>query len=136
MVMISGRYQGNKHCEMTHEPSGSKIETDAPVDNNGLGQAFSPTDLLAAALGSCMMTVMAIYAEKNGIQLNSGRYQVIKKMQSAPRKISELEVEIHLPGHLEITQRQELEKIALACPVKISLHPDILIPITFLYDSF
>lgn len=133
MVKITGIYEGEKHCELTHGPSLSKIATDAPKDNFGRGEAFSPTDLAAAALGSCMMTVMGIYAEKNNIVLTGSRFSVEKHMKQNPRMISELDVQLDLPQTLSESERDTLENIALNCPVKLSLHPDIKMTIAFNY---
>jgi putative redox protein len=136
MVVITGQYLGEKHCKMVHGPSNSILKTDAPLDNNGKGENFSPTDLVAAALGSCLMTIMGIYADKNNINITGSTYKVVKKMQQAPRKIAELEVEIVLPEHLSAEERVNLEAVAMECPVKKSLHPDVQLPITFFYKSF
>lgn len=133
MVKITGIYEGEKHCELTHGPSLYKIETDAPKDNFGRGEAFSPTDLAAAALGSCMMTVMGIYAEKSHIVLTGSRFSVEKHMKQNPRMIAELIVQLDLPKSLSEMERETLEDIALNCPVKLSLHPDIKLSITFNY---
>lgn len=134
MIKIEVKYTGQKHCDLTHTPSGSLISTDAPKDNNGRGETFSPTDLVASALISCMTTVMAIDAEKNNIDLNGSYGNVIKQMQSEPRKIAGLPIEMHLPQALTPEWRTRLEKIAWECPVKRSLNPDIKIEIQFIYD--
>lgn len=135
MVAMTGSYLGDKRCQLTHGPSMSKINTDAPKDNNGKGEAFSPTDLVGAALGACMLTVMAIYAEKNEINLMGSRYEVTKKMKLSPRMIHELELTVTLPAFLTTEQRATLEEIAHNCPVKLSLHPDISISVSFKYES-
>lgn len=135
MVTMTGIYEGEKHCTLTHGPSQTKIHTDAPKDNNGRGEAFSPTDLVGAALGSCILTTMAIYAEKNGFDIKGASFQVTKKMKLEPRKIHELAVEISLPEKLSPEQRSALEPIAHTCPVTRSLHPDMLIPVNFNYKS-
>lgn len=135
MVAMTGNYEGEKHCTLTHGPSQSKIHTDAPKDNNGRGEAFSPTDLVGAALGSCILTTMAIYAEKHGLNLLGSSFKVEKKMQLSPRKIAELTLDITLPSHLSSEQKIILEEIAQTCPVTKSLHPDIKIPISFNYVS-
>lgn len=135
MVEISGFYNGDKHCTLTHGPSSTIIHTDAPVDNNGKGESFSPTDLLAASYGSCLMTVMAIYAEKNNLDLRGSTFKIIKNMKTSPRQIDSLEVELTLPGKLSIDERETLEKIAYTCPVKLSLNPEIKLPIHFRYES-
>lgn len=135
MVTMTGVYEGEKHCTLTHGPSQTQIHTDAPKDNNGRGEAFSPTDLVGAALGSCVLTTMAIYGEKNGFDITGASFQVTKKMKLEPRKIHELTLEITLPESLTQDQRSALEPIAHACPVARSLHPDLLIPVTFTYKS-
>lgn len=134
MVNMTGIYEGEKHCQLTHGPSGAHISTDAPKDNNGRGEAFSPTDLVGAALGSCMLTVMSIAAEKDGVSLLNSRMSVDKEMQQTPRKIAKLTVVLHLPQTLPTEYRRKLETIAHNCPVKLSLHPDLQIPVQFHYD--
>lgn len=134
MVLSKVIYQGEKHCELTHGPSGAKFETDAPKDNNGRGESFSPTDLVAAALGACALTVMAIDAEKNGLTLKGSHCSVEKEMVSNPRRIGGLKVNIHLPQTLKTDERKKLEQIALTCPVKESLNANIQIPIEFHYS--
>lgn len=135
MVMMTGIYEGKLHCSVTHGPTQSKISTDAPKDNNGLGEAFSPTDLLGAALGSCILTTMAIFGGKEGLDITGASFTVTKKMQLSPRKVSELALEITLPEKLSGAQRSMLEEIAYTCPVTKSLNPDIKLPITFHYKS-
>lgn len=134
MVKMSLVYQGEKHCELVHEPSGSRIQTDAPKDNHGRGEAFSPTDLCSVSLGSCMLTVMAIEAEKEGLVLNGARASVTKEMTPAPRRIGRLGVEVHLPSKLTPEWRKKLEEIGAGCPVKRSLHPDIVVDVKYHYD--
>lgn len=133
MVEILGFYEGDKHCTLTHIPSKTNIHTDAPVDHEGRGESFSPTDLLAAAYGSCLMTVMAIYADKKKLDLGGATFKVVKNMSPAPRQVDSLEVEISLPESLNLIDREILENIALTCPVKLSLNPTIKLPITFNY---
>jgi putative redox protein len=123
-------YQGDLHCAVTHAPSGAVLQTDAPVDNEGKGEAFSPTDLVGAAMGSCMATIMGIFARKSGIPLEGLRIQVTKEMtSSAPRKIARLATDIWFPGGLP--QNPALERAALTCPVHQSLHPDVEKPVNF-----
>ena len=136
MVTMTGVYEGDKHCVITHGPSGNIIHTDAPKDNNGRGEAFSPTDMVGAALGSCILTTMAIYAEKNGIELKGSAFLVTKKMKMEPRQIHELAVEITLPEKLSTDERETLEKIAYTCPVTRSLSAEVKIPVVFHYKSF
>lgn len=134
MVKMTALYEGEKHCQLTHGPSGAHISTDAPKDNNGRGEAFSPTDLVGAALGSCMLTVMAITAEKDGVSLLNSRMSVEKEMHQTPRRIAKLTVTLHLPEDLPTEYRRKLENIAHNCPVKLSLHPEMQIPVQFHYD--
>lgn len=134
MVQMSVIYQGDKHCELTHGPSGTKISTDAPKDNNGRGEAFSPTDLCAVSLATCALTVMAIAAEKENISLQGATASVTKEMQAEPRQISRIGLALHLPRALTPDWRAKLEAIAMNCPVKRSLNPDIKIATTFAYD--
>ncbi len=126
MVRIQLSYQGGLRCAATHEPSGNTISTDAPVDNNGRGETFSPTDLVATALGACMATVMGIVGERKGIPLEGLRIEVRKHMsEDAPRRISKLEVDLHIPVPSSHPERKLLESAARGCPVHHSLHPDI-----------
>ncbi|ASD65112.1 OsmC family protein [Bdellovibrio bacteriovorus] len=134
MVKMSGVYQGHKHSEIKHGPSGAALETDAPKDNNGKGEAFSPTDLVGAAMGSCMMTVMAIAADKDGVELKGARFEVEKEMGVNPRRIVKLNVVLHMPQSIPHDYRKKLEQIALTCPVKQSVHPDMQVPVLFHYD--
>jgi len=134
MVEITGIYEGEKHCHLTHGPSKNNIQTDAPKDNNGRGEAFSPTDLLAASLGSCMLTVMGIYADNHGLSIKGSSFRVLKEMAASPRKVSSLTVEIKMPASLSQKDRETLQRVAETCPVKLSLHPDIQIPLSFDYS--
>jgi len=126
-------YKNNLRTEAQHIASGQKIITDAPVDNNGKGEAFSPTDLVATALASCMITIMAIAAEKNGINISETSASVKKIMGTNPRTISDIVIEIKMSKDLALKDRKRLEKAALACPVHKSLHPDMNKEITFSY---
>src|SRR5688572_4195709 len=99
-VRITGKYIGNKKTELVHEPSGAKLVTSAPVDNQGDGSSFSPTDLLAASLAACQMTVMSIVADRDGIPIEGSHFAVEKHMQQSPRRIAKLPVVIHLPEAL------------------------------------
>jgi putative redox protein len=136
MVYIKVIYDGDLHCTLTHGPSGTTIKTDAPTDNMGKGEFFSPTDLVAAALGSCIVTIMGIYAKKNHISLIGLKAEVSKEMMSVPvRKISRLEAKISMPKGLTPSQRQALEKVALTCPVHKSLSSEVAAPISFHYED-
>jgi putative redox protein len=132
MVNIQIEYQGDLHCKATHGPSGTELSTDAPVDNQGRGESFSPTDLLATALGTCMMTIMAIAARTQNIDIAGATVNVDKEMTATlPRKIARLTVKFHVPLALDEEDRVKLERAALACPVHKSLHPDVETPIEF-----
>lgn len=133
-VMITGRYLGDKKALMTHGPSRTELRTAAPVDNQGDGSSFSPTDLLATALGSCMLTVMSIKAENDGMNYSGAHFSVEKIMSASPRRVGELKVEFHLPRTLTDIERQKLEKTAATCPVHHSLHPDVKVDLKFHYD--
>ena len=126
MVEIKLTYEGGLHCSATHMPSGSTLVTDAPVDNNGLGQAFSPTDLVATALASCMATVIGIVAKRKEIAVE-GMSVVARKFMSLdqPRRISRLELDIDIPLPASHPDRRILESAARSCPVHHSIHPEI-----------
>ena len=127
-------YQNNLRTESEHIASGEKIITDAPADNNGKGEAFSPTDLVATALGSCMITIMAISANKYDIDVTGTNASVKKIMGSDPRRISEISIDINMNKNIEEKDRKRLERAALACPVHKSLHPDLEKKIRFIYS--
>jgi putative redox protein len=134
MVKMSVIYSGQLHCELTHGPSGSKIETDAPKDNQGRGERFSPTDLVGAALASCIVTTMAIVAQRDGIPFEDAKAEVGKEMSAQPpRRIAGLPVSVTMSAKLTADQRKKLENAALHCPVHKSLHPDVDAKITFNY---
>lgn len=136
MVQIDVAYQGELRCEARHGPSGSVLVTDAPLDNHGKGQSFSPTDLVATALGTCMLTVMGIVAARHGIDLAGTRATVIKEMATAPvRRIGRLPVTIAFARNFGAEQKKLLETAALTCPVHKSLHPDIESKVTFQYPG-
>lgn len=136
MVEITIDYTGELRCKSTHVPSGETLNTDAPVDNNGRGETFSPTDLVATALGSCMATIMGIVAERKDIDLKGMSITVGKHMSAdQPRRISKLDVCIHVPLNAEHPDRKLLENAALTCPVHQSLHADIEVPIKWLWQS-
>ncbi len=132
MVRINIEYQGQLHCSAVHTPSGRKLETDAPKDNSGRGESFSPTDLVATALGSCMLTVMGIAARSLNLDLDSANVTVDKEMVAMPiRRIAKLKVVLNLPKNISQEYRIKLEQAAFNCPVHKSLHPEIEIPIEF-----
>jgi Predicted redox protein, regulator of disulfide bond formation len=132
MVAIQLEYQGDLHCQAVHGPSGTILTTDAPKDNHGRGESFSPTDLVATALGSCILSVMGITARALNVDLAGTTATVEKEMVNAPvRRIQRLSVKIHVPRAVSEAHRQTLEKAAHTCPVHQSLHPDVQKPIEF-----
>ncbi|MEY5027681.1 MAG: hypothetical protein RLZZ244_3209 [Verrucomicrobiota bacterium] len=135
MVRVEIEYQGELHCEAVHGPSQSRVGTDAPVDNHGRGEAFSPTDLVATALGSCMATIMGIVAQRHGIELRGMRISVEKEMAQAPvRRIARLTTRIVVPLGADHPKRALLEQAALTCPVHASLHPEVEKPVEFVWQ--
>jgi putative redox protein len=131
MVTITARYEGDLCCTASNGPSGAQLSTDAPKDNEGLGRYFSPTDLVATALATCILTTMGIVARRRGIVLQGASASVEKHMQSQPRRIARLPVVLSIPGSFDAEQRKVLEAAAHGCPVHKSLHPDLDAPITF-----
>jgi len=128
-------YKGDLRTEALHVRSGQMIITDAPVDNQGKGEAFSPTDLLSASLGSCMMTLMGIAARTHQINIEGTSMKITKIMASNPRKVSEVILEISMPGkNYSEKDKMILEKAAVTCPVALSLHPDIKQTVHFSFD--
>ena len=131
MVEIRMEYQGGLRCSATHGPSGTALVTDAPVDNQGKGEAFSPTDLLASALGTCMLTTMAIVGDREGWEIAGARARVEKHMDLEPfRRVGRVVVELDFPAGLPVEARPRLEEAARGCPVARSLHPDTAIDLT------
>ncbi len=135
MIPISITYDGDLRCTAQHGPSGAVIVTDAPVDNHGKGEAFSPTDLTATSLGCCMATVMGIVAQRKSIDLKGMKIEVGKTMTaSPPRRIARLDVTLYLPIPRDHPDRELLEATAHSCPVHRSLNPDIEQVVTFVYQ--
>jgi putative redox protein len=134
MVAIELEYEGDLHCKAVHGPSGTVLTTDAPKDNQGRGESYSPTDLVATALGSCILTVMGIMGRTLGIEMAGTKATVEKEMASAPvRMIHALRVKIHVPHYVSPENRIRLERAAHTCPVHRSLHPDVQKPIEFVW---
>ncbi len=136
MVDIHIGYEGELRCEATHGPSSAIFHTDAPTDNHGKGESFSPTDLVATGLGTCMITVMGILARSRDYDLAGTRIHVKKHMTaSPPRRIARLEVSLSVPREvaekLDMAQRGDLEQAAHTCPVRLSLLPAIDVPVSF-----
>ena len=131
MVQIDITYQGGLRCEAVHGPSGMKLVTDAPVDNQGKGESFSPTDLVATGLGVCIPTIMGIVAEREKIDLTGIRITVQKEMSA--RRIAKLSVRIVMPRGLTEQQKAKLERAAYTCPVHQTLQGNVEMPIEFVY---
>jgi len=131
-VEITVTYQGGLRCEAAHGPSGRTLHTDAPVDNQGKGESFSPTDLVGTALGTCMLTIMGIMAERHGIALEGATIKVEKHMVADPaRRIARLPVVITVPGALDDKQKKLLINAAETCPVHKTLGANVEMPITW-----
>lgn len=133
-VEITGSYLGAKKVKLTHGPSGELLVTEAPKDNGGEGKSFSPTDLIAAAFGSCVLTTIAIVAERLGIEISGMTMRVEKHMSAEPRRVGNIPLEVHLPKALSEDDRGKVERAGRACPVHKSLHPDVQAEISFIYD--
>ena len=126
MPTVSCRYRGELRCEATHHGSGAVLITDAPIDNAGKGEEFSPTDLLATSVATCMLTIMGITAKSRNWSIEGSTAEVDKQMnQSGPRKVEKLRVHLKLPQQLSNEQRSLLQRVAEQCPVKRSLDPSI-----------
>jgi putative redox protein len=135
MVTIQFEYQGDLHCKAVHGSSGTELNTDAPKDNQGRGESFSPTDLVATALGTCMLTVMGIMARTLNIDIAGTTATVEKEMTSTPpRRIESLTVKIHIPHSLSPENKEKIERAAHTCPVHKSLHPDVHTTIEFIWE--
>lgn len=135
-VNIEIVYEGQLHCAATHGPSGIQLATDAPTDNGGKGESFSPTDLVATALGTCMVTIMGLVAQRRQWNIAGTKVHVAKEMALQPvRRIGKLTVRIEVAQGAALTadERQLLENAAHTCPVHKSLHPDVAMPIEFVY---
>jgi putative redox protein len=132
MVEITTEYQGQLRCTAKHGPSGNTLFTDAPKDNMGKGEAFSPTDLVATALATCVLTTMGIVAQRHNLDMTGATARVTKEMVTAPlRRIGRLALSVHMPHKLSADDQQRLENAAHTCPVHKSLHADVDAPITF-----
>jgi uncharacterized OsmC-like protein len=132
MVSMKGIYLGGLRTELTHLKSGNVVITDAPTDNNGRGEAFSPTDLTCASLSSCMMTLMGMLADREAINLTGLQSEIVKIMASDPRRIAEIQITFFHPG-LNVTeiQREKLKRAAMTCPVALSVSPEIKQTVVF-----
>lgn len=135
MTTVKTTYLGDLRTEATHLQSGTKILTDAPTDNQGRGEAFSPTDLLATALGSCMLTIMGIGARTHGFSIDGTQVEITKVMGTAPRRVVEIVVELTFPSSYSDKHRRVIEVSAKECPVASSLHPDLKQTLIFHYPQ-
>ncbi|MDB5156825.1 MAG: OsmC-like protein [Mucilaginibacter sp.] len=131
MATIHTTYLGGLRTEATHLQSGTKIITDAPTDNKGKGEAFSPTDLLAESLAGCMLTTMGIAADAHGIDMDGTECEVTKIMAANPRRVAEVVTNLKFPKEYTDHEKNILEKAALTCPVAVSLHPDVVKTVNF-----
>ncbi len=136
MVKIDTVYEGDLRCKALHSPSQSTLITDAPKDNHGKGESFSPTDLVASALGSCMMTIMGIVSKRKGLIIEGTEAKIDKFMGTDPRRITEIKIDFYFPVDFSEDERKLLEKSALNCPVAKSLSSDLKQNIEFHYPSF
>ncbi len=132
MTTVTAKYLGNLRVECTHSATGTQIITDAPADNHGKGEAFSPTDLCVTALASCAMTIIGIYGQSHDVDVTGTKIEVIKTMSANPRRIGKIEVTFIMPDR-QYTEKQKtmIERAAKTCPVHLSLHPDIEKVMTF-----
>lgn len=134
MTSVTIEYQGNLRCKAVHELSGTVLTTDAPRDNHGKGESFSPSDLVATALGSCILSVMGLKARMLNVDISGATAVVDKEMANAPaRKIKKIAVKVRVPHQLSTEQRQALEAAAHTCPVHKSMHPDVEMPIEIVW---
>jgi len=135
IVAIEGTYEGDLRVRAVHGPSGTSILTDAPKDNEGKERSFSPTDLVATALGTCILTILGIHARRRGVDLSGARFRTTKEMASAPlRRVARLVTTLTLPASIGPEDRRALEAAARTCPVTASLHPDVEESVHFVYE--
>jgi putative redox protein len=130
-------YEGELRTVATHLRSGTEIETDAPVDNQGKGERFSPTDLLATSLGACMATTMGIKARDLQVDLRGMKLSILKIMKPDPRRVAGIDIQFHFPENLRLDEKQKtiLERTANTCPVMVSIHPDIEVKVEFNWNA-
>ncbi len=135
-VEIEVSYQGSLRNEAVHGPSGKVLHTDAPVDNQGRGESFSPTDLVATGLATCVLTIIGILGERRGLRLEGMSAKIIKEMHpDPPRRIGRLTLTVAMPAGIPEEDRKTFDIAAHTCPVHRSLHPDIEAPIEFIYPD-
>lgn len=125
MANMKARYLGDLRCECTHIASGTTIVTDAPVDNHGKGEAFSPTDLCATSLAACCMTIIGIYAQQHDVDVTGTEISITKVMSTNPRRIGKIQIVFDMPDReYSDKQKASIERCAHTCPVHLSLHPE------------
>lgn len=135
IVAIEGSYEGDLRVRAVHGPSKTSVTTDAPKDNEGKERSFSPTDLVATALGTCVLTILGIHARRRGLEITGARFRTTKEMAAAPlRRIARLATTIVLPKSLGAEDRKALEAAARTCPVTASLHPEVEAKLEFRYE--
>ncbi|MBR2297828.1 MAG: OsmC family protein [Bacteroidales bacterium] len=136
MTKMRTQYLGNLRTEIEHIQSGNKIITDAPLDNNGKGEFFSPTDMFSSSLGSCMLTIIGIAANTHGFSIDGTTLEIEKVMAANPRRVAEIKIDVHFPKGANYTDKQKriIEAAAKTCPVANSLHPDVIKNITYIYE--
>jgi putative redox protein len=134
-VELSMTYDGQLQCTAVHDQSGTTLRTDAPKDNGGKGELFSPTDLVGVATGTCVLTIIALVAQRNGIDLTGATCHVSKEMTSAPRRVGSLDIKVTMPAGLNLSDedKKRIESGGKMCPVKQSLHPDIALNLEYIY---
>lgn len=135
MVKMDFEYLGNLKVKAVHQLSGAEMNTAAPLDNKGDGSSFSPTDMLATATCTCMLTLMGIHANKHSIDISGTRASVEKHMTNNPRRVEKLVIDVHIPHDIDQNGRQILYDAAINCPVAKSIHPDLEINLTMTYDD-
>jgi uncharacterized OsmC-like protein len=135
MTKMSVQYTSNLRCEVVHTQSSTQIETDAPLDNKGKGERFSPTDLLCTSLATCILTTMAIAAQERNWNFEGVHAEIEKIMSSTPRRVSEIKIHFIFPalGYDEL-MKEKIQRYAHACPVSRSLHPDVVQTVTFEFN--
>mgnify|MGYP003515335313 FL=1 len=136
MTKMRTQYLGNLRTEIEHIQSGNKIITDAPLDNNGKGEFFSPTDMFSSSLGSCMLTIIGIAANTHDFSIDGTTLEIEKVMAANPRRVAEIKIDVHFPKGANYTDKQKriIEAAAKTCPVANSLHPDVIKNITYIYE--
>ena len=136
MATVSAKYLGDLRVECVHNQSGTKIITDAPTDNQGKGEAFSPTDLCATALGACAMTIIGIYAKNHGVDVTGTEVEITKTMSADPRRIGKIEVVFKMPPRsYSAKEKTIMERCTASCPVHMTLHPDVEQVFTFIWQD-